>query len=184
MATPTEKRASDKVVKALLTLHGRTFAEELHLTPESNAPSDLFALLIAALLFSARISHTIALKSTTVLLRRGWKTPRKLAATTWEERVKALDEGGYARYDERTSTMLGETAEKISRDYHGDLRKLREAAGADPSRERTLLKQFKGIGDVGVDIFFREIQLAWPELYPFAYKKVLASAKKLARLPK
>ncbi|MBX5497282.1 MAG: hypothetical protein IRZ15_18245, partial [Bryobacteraceae bacterium] len=63
--------------------------------------------------------------------------------------------------------------------YQGDLRKLRDAAKADPARERELLKEFKGIGDVGADIFCREAQLAWPELFPFADAKVLEGAKSL-----
>lgn len=159
--------------------YGSTFAEELQIDLQSGTPSALFALLIAALLFSARIGHAIALKSARVLLDRGWTTPKKLAATNWEQRVKALDEGGYVRYDERTSTMLGQTAQAVTEIYSGDLRKLREAAEADPDRERELLKQFKGIGDVGVDIFFREVQLTWPELYPFADKRTLASARTL-----
>ena len=41
----------------------------------------------------------------------------------------------------------------------GDLRNLREEAGCKPDKERKLLKEFKGIGDVGVGIFFREAQV-------------------------
>lgn len=61
----------------------------------------------------------------------------------------------------------------------GDLRKLREAAGCDPDEERRLLKEFKGIGNVGADIFFREAQAAWDEIFPFADRKALAAAEKL-----
>jgi hypothetical protein len=45
--------------------------------------------------------------------------------------------------------------------YRGDLRRLRAEAGQDPQRERQLLKVVKGLGEVGVDIFFREAQVAW-----------------------
>ena len=130
-------------------------------------------------MFSTRIGHNIASKSARVLFERGWTTPERMAATTWEQRVQALDEGGYVRYDERTSTMLGETAKMLMDLYQGDLRKLRAAAEHDPARERYLLDQFKGVGDVAVNIFFREAQLAWPELFPFADEKALVSAKKL-----
>lgn len=167
------------VVSVLLKRHGRTFAEELGIDAEANEPAALFCLLISAMLFSTRISHNVALKSARILFDHGWTTPEKMAATTWEERVGALDEGGYVRYDERTSTMLGETAQMVIDDYQGDLRNLREAAGRDPARERKLLDQFKGVGEVAVNIFFREAQLAWPELYPFADARTLASAKAL-----
>lgn len=35
----------------------------------------------------------------------------------------------------------------------------------------------QGIGETGVDIFFREAQLQWEELFPFADKKSLQLAK-------
>jgi hypothetical protein len=99
--------------------------------------------------------------------------------TTWAQRVEALDEGGYVRYDERTATTLDQDARMVLEKYRGDLRRLREDAGRDPQSERTLLKEFKGIGDVGADIFLRDVQAAWPELFPFADERVLASAEKL-----
>ena len=61
----------------------------------------------------------------------------------------------------------------------GDLRKLRARAERDPERERELLKEFKGIGDVGAGIFLREVQVAWDELYPFADDRVLDAARRL-----
>jgi hypothetical protein len=139
----------------------------------------LFCLLVSALLCSTRIGHNVALKSARTLFDRGWTTPERLAAATWEERVRVLDEGGYVRYDERASTMLGETAQMLVERYQGDLRNLRAAANADPVHERELLDEFKGIGPVAVSIFFREAQLAWPELFPFADEKALAGAAKL-----
>jgi hypothetical protein len=42
----------------------------------------------------------------------------------------------------------------------GDLRRLRAEAGQDPRQERRLLKAVKGLGEVGVDILFREAQVA------------------------
>jgi endonuclease III len=179
MATPEPKTTT----RILLKRYGRTFADELGIDAEANTPPELFRLLISALLFSARISHGIAITSARTLFQRGWTTPERMAATTWEQRVIALDEGGYVRYDERTSTMLGETAQMLLDRYKGDMRKLREAASADPVRERKLLKQFKGIGDVAVNIFFREAQLAWPELFPFADERILASAQALGLPP-
>lgn len=175
MARPNTR----EIARRLLKLYGRTFAEDLGIRATENEPSPLFCLLISALLFSTRISHNIALKSARILFEHGWMTPESMAASSWEQRVQALDEGGYVRYDERTSTMLGETAQMLIDLYQGDLRKLRAAAEADPAQERKMLDQFKGVGDVAINIFFREVQLAWPELFPFADEKALASAKKL-----
>ncbi len=96
-----------------------------------------------------------------------------------EQRAKTLNEAGYARYDERTSTMLEDMAQLLLDRYGGDLRKLREEDDREPQRERKLLKEFKGIGDVGADIFFREAQVAWEELFPFADRRALEGAKEL-----
>ncbi|MFP4536763.1 MAG: hypothetical protein ACLFPA_00530 [Dichotomicrobium sp.] len=168
-----------RVRETLLKRYGQTFAAELGIPVARNTPSPLFMLLCAALLYSARIRAEAATHALKALFAQGWTTPKKLAESTWEERVKVLNTHGYARYDESTARMLGETADFLLCEYDGDLRKLREEAGRKPSKERTRLKAFKGVGDVGVNIFFREVQLAWPELYPFADKAALSAAKRL-----
>lgn len=163
-------------MKTLLRAHGRTYAAEIGFDPAKNTPSPLFRLLCASLLFSARISGDIAVSAAKALASQGWTTAKKLSDSSWEQRTRTLNEAGYARYDERTATMLGETADFLLERYGGDLRKLREEAGREVEAERRLLKRCKGIGDVGVDIFFREAQGAWDELYPFLDKRARDSA--------
>jgi hypothetical protein len=128
---------------------------------------------------SARIGSPIAVQAARNLAKRGWRTPQKLADSTWEQRVAALHDAGYTRYQERTSTMLGELTDHLLERWNGDLRRLRDAAERDPRAERRLLKEFKGLGDVGVDIFFREVQVAWEELRPFADRRALDAAGRL-----
>lgn len=175
----TKQLDTSKVIRVLLQDHGRTFSEELGIDLGKPGPSALFRWLCASLLFSARISASIAMKAAQAVSRHGWTTPQKMAAADWADRARTLNESGYARYDERTSTMLGQTAELLLEKYRGDLRRLRQAADRDPTRERKLLQEFKGIGNVGVDIFFREIQIAWDELAPFADQKALTVAREL-----
>ena len=93
-----------------------------------------------------------------------------------------LNEAGYARYEARTATMLGDTAQLALEEYGGDLRRLRDAAGRDPAAERRLLKRFKGIGDVGADIFLREVQVVWSEARPFIDRRALDAAARLGLL--
>ncbi|MCD7060308.1 hypothetical protein [Pelagibacterium xiamenense] len=171
--------SQSEIVKALLETHGRTYCDELGIDIEDNTPSPLFRWLCAAILFSARIGAEQAVKAARALADDGLTTPEKMAAASWEHRVRILNEHGYARYDESTSRMLGETSDMLVESYGGDLRKLREEAGHDHAAMRKALKRFKGLGDVGVDILFREIQTAWPELYPFADRKSLSTADKL-----
>jgi hypothetical protein len=167
------------LIGALLAEHGRTFSAELGIPIERGTPSPLFRWLCASLLMSARISTDIAVEAARALADSGWTTPRKMADATWGQRVKVLNRSGYARYDESTSRMLGDTCDLLIERYGSDLRKLREAAGRKPETIRERLKDFKGIGDVGVDIFFREAQSVWGELYPFADRRALQAAKKL-----
>jgi len=167
------------IVSALLERHGTSFTDELGLDLTKDTPSPLFRWLCAAILMSARISSDNAVRAAGALAEAGWATAEHMAESSWENRVKVLNENGYARYDESTARMLGDDVVILIDRYGGDLRKLREAAGRDPDQVRKLLKEFKGIGDVGADIFCREAQAAWDELYPFADKKALGSAKKL-----
>lgn len=165
-----------RVVQVLLERHGRTFAEELGIDLATNSPEVLFRWMCAALLLSARIRAGNAMRAARALTDRGWMTARDMAAATWEERTHVLNQAGYARYDESTARMLGSTAELLLAEYGGDLRRLRHVAGHDPGQERELLKACKGVGEVGVDIYFRELQVAWQELYPFADRKALRTA--------
>jgi endonuclease III len=167
------------IAQAVLARYPKSYAEELGIDVARNTPAPLFQWLIASLLFSTRIAAGQAQSAARALFGKGWRTPKKMAAVTWAERVKVLNRSGYARYDESTSRYIAETTRLLLDHYGGDLRKLRKAAGRDPERERQLLKQFKGIGDVGADIFCREAQVAWDELYPFADRKALDTARQL-----
>lgn len=167
-----------RIVEQLLEERGRTFAEELGIRLRA-APRPLFQLLVAALLMSARIRFELALRATKALFDHGLDTAAKMHAASWEERVHILNPAGYARYDERTSRMLGETAALVEERYGGDLRRLRATAEHDPTHERRLLKECKGIGDVGVDIFFREVQAVWDELFPFVDARAIEGAELL-----
>jgi hypothetical protein len=166
------------IVNVLLERYPQTFAEEVGVR-RLDTPAPLFRLLVLALLMSARIRATVARDAARALFRSGWTTPAKMAAVDWHDRIRTLNRAGYARYDERTSTMLADAAAMLNEDFGGDLRRLREAAGRHRDEERSMLKRFKGIGDVGVDIFFRDVQVAWPELHPFADRRALAAADRL-----
>lgn len=166
-------------VAALLERHGQTYSQELGIALDHGTPAPLFQWLCASILFSARISAAAATKAARALIDAGWTTADKMAGSTWADRTQVLNHAGYARYDESTSRMLGDTAERLVADYGGDLRKLRDQAGKDPAEERKRLKVFKGLGDVGIDIFLREAQDIWSEHYPFADRKSLAAAHRM-----
>jgi hypothetical protein len=128
MARPSRQ----KVAQALLERHGRLFSEEVGAHLERGTPASLFQWLVASILLSARIQQQIAVAAAVALRKQGWTTAEKLARAPWAKRTQTLNEAGYARYDERTSTMLGDTAELLRERYRGDLRRLREEAERDP----------------------------------------------------
>lgn len=167
------------LVTALLERRGRLYSADLGLDLTRETPSVLFRWLVASKLMAARIDAQLAMEAADALAQAGWRTPQAMADASWEDRAAVLKDAGYARFDEKTSSQLQSLCDRLIEDYDGDLRALREAAGRDPEAERKQLKRLKGIGDVGVDIFFRETQLAWGELHPFIDKKARKTAKKL-----
>ena len=174
MANPSKR----DLAGAVLQHYGRTYAEEAHIRLK-DTPAPLFQLLNAALLLSARISAGNAVQAMRALIDAGLTTPDKMAEASWQERVDVITWHGYKRYDERTSSMLGETAERVIERYDGDLRKLRQEAAGDVAAVHRLLQQFKGIGKVGADIFLREVQGIWEEVYPYVDARVSKAARSL-----
>lgn len=174
MANPSKSQ----IAQAVLDHHGQTFADELDIDFDQGSAA-LFRMLCAAILFSTRIQNELARSAARALADAGWTTPASLASASFADRVNVLNQSGYARYDESTASTLATTASQLVESYDGDLNNLREQANSDPRTERGALKRFKGLGDVGCDIFFREVQVTWPELFPFADKRALKTADRL-----
>jgi endonuclease III len=147
--------------RTLVERHGTTYAEDAGIRL-SDKPSPLWQLLVLSLLLSARISSDIAVAAARELFKAGYRTPQRMTGATWQDRVDALGRGHYRRYDERTSTMLGEVADQVIEEYGGDLRRMR-----DDDDLHKALQRFKGIGPTGATIFCREVQAIWPELAPY-----------------
>lgn len=170
--------SSDDLVAHLLDDWGTTYASEAGISLRGGA-SSLFQLLCLSLLLSARIRSAIAVDAMRAIRDAGWRTPKALAGATWRQRTDVLNRSGYARYDESTSRMLAATAELVTDHYHGDLRQLRAAADGDVAETRRRLMECKGIGDVGADIFLREVQGQLPEYQPFFGEPALHTAAAL-----
>jgi hypothetical protein len=172
----------ESIVETLLDRFGETYAEQagIRLTDK---PSPLYQLLVLATLLSARISGDIAVAAARELFAAGYRTPQRMRQATWQDRVDALGRGHYRRYDERTSTMLGEAAELLLQRWRGDLRKLRDEAGGDAERIGELLTEFKGMGPAGASIFLREVQAVWPQVAPYVDERVTQGARKVGLPP-
>jgi len=148
------------------------FSDELGLALESHRPNDLFLWFLASLLFGARISGTIVARTHAQFVRRGLVTPGEILKTGWDGLVEVLDAGGYARYDFKTATKLLEVMRTLADRYHSDLNKLHQAAKDARDLESRLKALGKGVGDVTVQVFLRELREIWskadPPLSPLA----------------
>ncbi|HEY9441558.1 MAG TPA: endonuclease, partial [Streptomyces sp.] len=96
------RRASRDTLNVLLERHGTTYAAEAGIRLR-DTPQPLYQLLVLSQLLSARIRASVAVAAARALFSHGMRTPRRMADATWQQRVDALGEGGYRRYDERTS---------------------------------------------------------------------------------
>lgn len=175
----SETRTSQATADAVLRKYGATFAHDCGIRLQ-DTPAPLFQLLYSSLLMSAPIEAEDAVQASRALVEAGLTTPEKMAEATWQVRVDILANNGYKRFDESTSQRLGEAAEMVIERYDGDLRTLREDGDREVAQQQKLLQEFKGIGELGANIFLREVQTLWDEAYPFADERVLEAAGKLA----
>jgi endonuclease III len=161
--------------RAVLDRHGTTYAEDAGIRLR-DAPAPLFQLLVLADLLSARINADVAVAAAHELFDAGLTTPQKMRDASWQQRVDALGRGSYRRYDERTSSQLGEAAELVLRRYGGDLRRLAGEADGDVERAAELLQEVAGIGATGAAVFLREVQAVWPWVRPYLDDRALDGA--------
>lgn len=171
-------KQQEALARAVLEHGGQTYASEADIKLDDK-PGPLYQLLVLAIMMSAPISGGIALASARELFSAGFTTPQKMRDATWQQRIDAMVKGGYRRYDESTSTTLGESAELVLDRYGGDLRNLAKQAGGDVAALRSSLKEVKGIGNVGADIFLREAQGVWPAARPYLDKQAIKGAQRL-----
>jgi hypothetical protein len=172
---------SESIVRELLDRHGRLYAEDAGVRL-ADRPGPLYQLLVLATLLSAPIQADTAVAAARELFAAGYRNPKAMSQASWQHRVDALGRGHYRRYDERTATMLGDSADLLSGKWHGDLRKLRAESSGDTQVIASQLTEFPGLGPVGTSIFLREVQEIWPEVAPYVDAKVTSGAHRV-RLP-
>lgn len=135
-----------KVARAL-DAHGRTYAQEAGLGLR-DAPSPLYRLLVLSSLLASPVPSRTGVAAARELSRRGWRTPSALLASTPRQRIEALREAGYRRFDERTALRLGACAEAVLQNWQGDLRRVADRAQRDVVEVRRAVAQLPGVGAV------------------------------------
>ncbi len=132
-----------------------SYSEELGL--HLDQPSDWFPWFLAASLFAKPIPVATAVRTMSLLLQSGVRTPTRVTRTGWDELVRILDAGGYTRYDFSTADKLLEVARYF--DQPGIFEALANEPDL-PALEEQLVR-IRGIGPKTVEIFLRELRGRW-----------------------
>lgn len=167
-----------QVVRRVLEVAGNTYAAEAGIKIDDK-PTPLFQLLVLCMLASKPIDAAIATGAAREIFKAGLRTPKAVLEADRQTMIDAFGRASYARYDESSATRLTEMAERVRDDYSGDLRELAGRSGRDVSAAKRMLKQFKGIGDTGADIFLREVQDVWTWARPYFDARATSAAKQL-----
>ena len=158
----------------LLEKYGKLYSHELGIDPE-NEP---FKWFLASILFGARISTTIAKNTYKAYEEAGLTTSHKIAQIDWLQLIEVHGRGGYVRYDGITAEYVHGIAEKLLRDYNGDIEKLDELSKNSEELEQRLV-EFRGIGPVTAKIFLRELRGIWKNADPEPTLVEILAAKPL-----
>jgi endonuclease III len=153
----------------------QSFSDELGL--DLTQPEDRFKWFLASILFAKRISAETAKKTYRYFEQEELTSSDAIVHAGWDRLVKVLDSGGYTRYDFSTATKLLEIAKTLKEKY-GSLENL-HSESSSPSDLENRLKEFKGIGPVGVNIFLRELRGIWKKAKPNPFPLAVLTAQRI-----
>ncbi|MBY0289906.1 MAG: endonuclease [Mycobacteriaceae bacterium] len=170
--------STKNLVQGLLAQAGTTYSEEAGIRLRDK-PMPLFQLLTLCMLASKPIDAAIATQAAREVFKSGLRTPKAVREADRSTMIAAFGRAHYVRYDESSATRLADIATAVADRYGDDLRSLADQSRREVTAAKRLLKQFKGIGDTGADIFMREIQDHWTWVRPYFDDRALAAAKKL-----
>ena len=168
-----------KLINLLIQKFGTTYSEMLGINLKSSKSTEIFKWFLASVLFGARISESIAIKTYKKFEERDVLSPDKIIDTGWDDLVIILDEGGYVRYDFKTATKLLEVSGNLLKNYEGNLNTLHSKAKDARDLEKKLMGLGKGVGQVTVAIFLRELRGIWKRADPLPATLTVEAARNL-----
>lgn len=166
----------------LVKHRGGRYADALGIDLAAPDARERFKWFLAAMLYGARISESLASRTWREFAARGVLAPERILETGWDGLVEILDAGGYVRYDYKTATKLLDVCGALMRDYGGSLDALHDAAADPRDLEKRLKALGKGVGDTTVGIFLRELRGIWDKAAPPLSPLAVAGAKTLGYL--
>lgn len=162
---------------------GGSYARQLGIDLSGGAPDQIDKWFLAAILFGARISASVAMRTYAQFEREHVVSAQRLNDAGWNALVKILDRGGYVRYDFKTATKLLDVSRSLMQRHGGNLNLLHDEAQDEAELERRLKSLGKGIGDVTVNIFLRELRGVWSKANPAPSSRAIIGARLLGFIP-
>jgi endonuclease III len=166
-------------LKAFVENFGQKYSEILGIDLSSGRDEEISKWFLASVLFGAPITEKAVIKTYKSFEKHNILTPRLILETGWDGLVKILDEGSYTRYDFKTVDKLLEVMQNLTQRYGGSLTLLYNKASDGQDLEKRLKDLGKGIGDVTVSVFLRELRDVWDKANPNPTDLVVLAAKKL-----
>jgi hypothetical protein len=173
------KRLKKEKLRALIEDFGQKYSEILGIDMSKRKEEEIFKWFLAAVLFGAPITETSVLKTYRSFEKHGVLTPERILKTGWDGLVQILDEGSYTRYDYKTADKLLEAMRNLMEKCDGSLNLIHEQASDARDLENRLKSLGKGIGNVTVSIFLRELRGIWEKADPNPTSLVVLAAKQL-----
>jgi hypothetical protein len=164
-------------LKAFVDSFGRRYSEILGIDLSKGKDDEIFKWFLAAVLFGAPITESSTIKTYRCFQKADVLTPKKILETGWDGLVKILDEGSYTRYDFKTADKLLEVMNNLTEKYNGSLSLMHVQAADARDLENRLKSLGKGIGDVTVSIFLRELRMIWEKADPNPTNLEILAAK-------
>lgn len=155
----TVGRGSLKTASSLVTSLGGRYSTELGIDVDAGT-TEVERWFLAAALFGARISASVAERTFHVFDSAGFVRIAQAHRIPYDDLVEMLDSGGYARYDFRTATRLQDLASVVDERYGGEVGEIGRRFEVYPTL-RTALDALPGWGPVTVQLFLRELRGVW-----------------------
>jgi len=166
-------------VRALVESRGQKYSEILGIDISEGKEDEVFKWFLASLLFGAPITESSVVKTYRCFQKHGVLTPKQILKTGWDDLVKILDEGGYTRYDFKTADRLLEVARNLTEKCSGSLCLIHSESSGAHDFENRLKNLGKGVGNVTVSIFLRELRAVWEKAEPNPTALVVLAAQEL-----
>jgi len=171
-------------LEIFLDEYGKLYSEELGIKLAEKNKNEIFKWFLASILFGARISETIAKNTYKAFEKYNLLEPKKILKAGWNFLVNPImREGGYVRYDGKTSNKILKVCRQIIKEYNNDLNNLKKRA-KNPKDLEEELQKFYGVGPTTTRIFLRELRGIWKKANPDIGKYVKEGAKRFGLKPK